>query len=92
MWESLTEEQEILSRCTKYYPELLIIGDNAVPDSTQHPETFYNGSFDCSSCTEKREVAGGDNRHVPAERVQVGEENMIHALTKVCIKIWRTGD
>ena len=45
---------------------------------------------DCSTCTEMMKFAGVDN--ITEELVQAGGETMISVETKICNKIWRTGE
>ena len=93
----LTEEKDILSRCTENCSELYnyaSYGDNSSglqsaprKRSTANPS---RDSLDCSSCTEKGKVCRSCN--IPAELVQAGGKSMFDVLTKICNKIWKTGE
>ena len=94
----ITEEQEILSRWIEYCSELYShesYGDNTVLDCSQHPEEdlkpIIREEVEIGvAALKKGKSAGVDN--IPAELVQAGEESMIDALTKICDKIWKTGE
>ena len=93
----LTEEKEILSRWTKYCSELYnyeSCGDNAVLDCSQPPEDLQPILLEeveiAVASLKKGKFAGVDN--IPAELVQAGRETMIDVLTKICNRIWRTGE
>ena len=94
----LTEENEILSRWTQYCSELYnykSCGDNAVLDCSQSPEEdlqpILREEVDIAVASLKKETSAGvDN--IPAELVQAGGETMIDVSTKICNRIWRTGE
>ena len=93
----LTEEQKILSRWTEYCSELYnyeSYGDNTVLDCSQNPEEDLQPVLGeeveiAVAALKKRKSAGADN--IP-ELVQTGGEPMVDVLTKICNKIWKTGE
>ena len=94
----LTEEQEILRRWAEYCSELYnyeSYGDNTVLDCSQHPEEdpqpILREEVEIAvAALKKGKSAEVDN--IPAELVKAGGESMIDVLTKICNKIWRTGE
>ena len=94
----LTEEQEALSRWTEYCSELYnyeSYGDNTVLDCNQHPEEdlqpIRREEVEIAvAALKKGKSAGVDN--ILAEFVQARGEPMIDVLTKICNKIWKTGE
>ena len=94
----LTEEQEILSRWAEYCSELYnyeSYGDNTVLDCSQHPEKdlqpILREEVEIAVAALKKGKSTGDG-NIPAEHVQAGGESMIYVLTKICNKIWKTGE
>ena len=94
----LTEEQEILSRWAEYCSELYnykSYGDNTVLDCSQHPEKdlqpILRENVEIAVAALKKGKSAGDG-NIPAEHVQAGGESMIYVLTKICNKIWKTGE
>ena len=94
----LNEEQEIIQRWTEYCSDLYnhtIKGRTEVlqcPESTNtdnHPILREEVEAAVKSL-KKGKSAGIDN--IPAELVQAGGESMIDTLTKICNKIWQTGE
>ena len=76
----LTEEQDILSRWTEYFSELYKYegyGDNTVLDRSQHPEEYLQSTR-------------VDN--IPAKLVQASVETIKVVMTKICNKVWKTGE
>ena len=93
-----SEEQEILSRWIEYCLELYnyeSYGDNTGLDCSQHPEEdlqpILREEVEITVIPLKKgKSAGVDN--IPAELVQASRESMIDVLTKICNKIWKTGE
>ena len=94
----LTEERQTLNRWTEYCSELYnhkANGDPSVLNCTQtdteddHPILHREVEAAVQSL-KKGKSAGVDN--IPAELVQAGGEDVITALTKICNKIWQTGE
>ena len=94
----LTEEKEILSRCTEYCSKLYnheSCGDNAVLDYSQPLEgdlqpLFHEEVEIAVASLKKGKSARVDN--IPAELVQAGRITTIDVLTEICDRIWRTGE
>ena len=94
----LTEQRQILNRWTEYCSELYnhkANGDPSVLNCTQtdteddHP--ILRREVDAAvQSLKKGNSAGVDN--IPAELVQAGGEDVITALTRICNKIWQTGE
>ena len=93
----LTEENEILSRCTEYCSELYnyeSCGDNAVldcslPEEDLQPILREEVEIAVASL-KKGKSSGVDN--IPAELVQARGKTMIDVFTEICNRIWRTGE
>ena len=93
-----TERREILSRWTKYYPELYdheSCGDNAVLDCSQPSEEdlqpILREAVEIAvAYLKKGKSVGVDN--ILVELVQAGGEPMIDVLPEICDMIWRTGE
>ena len=93
----LTEEREILNR-TEYSTELYNHMANRDPSVLNCPQTDTEDDHPIL-CREveaavqslkKGKSAGVNN--IPAELVQAGGEDVITTLTRICNKIWKTGE
>ena len=94
----LTEERQILNRCTEYCSELhncKANGDPSVLNCSQidteddHPILCREMEAAVQSLR-KGKSAGVDT--IPAELIRAGGEDVITALTTICNKIWQTGE
>ena len=92
------KRRQILNRWTEYWSELYNYkanGDPSVLNCTQtnteddHPILRREVEAAIQSL-KKGKSAGVDN--IPAELVQAGGEDVITVLTKICDKIWQTGE
>ena len=94
----LTEKNEILNRWTEYCSELynyeterdpIVLDCPQIPDEQHHP-ILRKEVETVVKALKMGKSAGVDN--IPAELVQAGGEVMIDILTKICNKIWKTGE
>ena len=94
----LTEERQILNRCTEYCSELYnhkanedpsVLNCTQIDTEDDHPILWRKVEAAVQSL-KKGKSAGVDN--IPAELVQAGGENVITALMTICNKIWLTGE
>ena len=94
----LTEENEILNRWTEYCADRynfetegdqILLDCPQTPDAEDHP--ILREEVEAAiKALNMGKSAGVDN--IPAELVQAGGEAMIDTLTKICNKIWKTGE
>ena len=94
----LREERQILNRWTEYCFELYNHKANGDPSVLNCPQTDTEDDHPIL-CREveaavqslkKGKSAGVDN--IPPALVQAGGEDVIIALTRICNKIWQTGE
>ena len=91
----LTEERQILNRCTEYCSELYNYKANGDPSvlnchqtDTEDDHPILHREVEAAvQSLKKGKSAGIDN--IPAELVQAGGEDVITALTTICNKIYR---
>ena len=96
--ENASQKNDILNRWTEYCAELYNHKANGDPSVLDCPQTdteddyhFLRKEVEAAiQSLEKGKSAGIDN--IPAELVQAGGEDVITALTKICNKIWQTGE
>ena len=93
-WKCLTEEQDILKRCTEYFSELYTHTTTRDPKVLDVPPPINNDSYPMLreeveatvKSLKKGKLAGVDN--IPSELVQAEGEAVIDMLLIICNKIW----
>ena len=88
------DSQQMTDYCSELYNYESYV-DNTALDCSQHPEEnlqpILREEVEITvAALKKGNSAGVDN--IPAELVQAGGESMIDVLTKICDKIWKTGE
>ena len=94
----LTEEHEIMERWTEYCSELYNHDTRGDPEILNCPQTSEENNYSilreevetAVKSLKKGKSAGVDN--IPGELIQAGGDAMIDVLTKICNKIWQTGE
>ena len=94
----LTEERQILNRCTEYCSELYKHKANGDPSVLNCPQTdteddhpILHREVEAAVQSLKKGKSDGVDS-IPAELVQAGGEDATTAVTTICNKIWQTGE
>ncbi|MES9993103.1 MAG: hypothetical protein ABW098_14185 [Candidatus Thiodiazotropha sp.] len=97
VWEISYKRIKILSRWTECCQELYnheSYSDDTVLECSQLSEDLqliHQEEVEIAVATLKKGKSARVH-NIPAELVQAGRETMIDTLTKICSKIWRTGE